>query len=102
MIGRKNFKISVGHLPPGTSKWNKIEHCLFSFAIINWRGTSLRELTTIINLIQSTKTDAGLKIHCVLDQNHCEKGKKISDKVMKDLKIVQNSFRGEWNYRLFH
>ena len=67
---------------------------------INWRGKPLRDLATIINRIKSTTTDTGLKVYCVHDQNHYEKGKVVSDKVMESLKLVRNSFRGEWNYGL--
>ena len=68
---------------------------------IKWRDKPLRDLARIINLIKATTTDTGLKVYCVLDQNHCEKGKAVSDKVMGPLKLVLNSFRGEWNYSVF-
>ena len=90
-----NLEIFVSHLPPGTSKWNKIEHRLFSFVSINWRGKPLRDMVTIINLNKATKTDAGLKVHFVLDQNHYEKGKSVTDTDIQSVKLVRNFFHGE-------
>lgn len=92
--------ISVCHLPPGTSKWNKIEHRLFSFITMNWRGKPLISVEAIIKLISSTKTEQGLVVHCELDENEYEKGRKISDQEMAALQIVKNTFHGEWNYTI--
>ena len=92
------LSIHVTHLPPGTSKWNKIEHRLFSFISQNWRGRPLISHEVIVNLIASTKTDKGLKVHCLLDKNEYPKGLKVSNEYMNSLKIETADFRGEWNY----
>lgn len=90
--------IHVNHLPPGTSKWNKIEHRLFSFISQNWRGRPLVSHEVIVNLIASTCTTKGLKVYCQLDKNQYAKGLKVSDEEMKSLNIKYGNFRGEWNY----
>ena len=94
------LEITVCHLPPGTSKWNKIEHRLFSFISQNWRGRPLRDLATIIALIGHTRTEAGLKVYCDLDTNHYPKGTRVTDDQMKALNIKRADFHGEWNYTL--
>lgn len=91
---------TVCHFPPGTSKWNKIEHRLFSFVSQNWRGKPLLNHETIINLIASTTTRKGLKVQCCLDSNIYEKGIKVSDKEMRELNIQRHDFHGEWNYTI--
>src|SRR5262249_8732166 len=83
---------SVGHFPPGTSKWNKIEHRLFSFISSNWRGEPLRDYETIVNLISRTTTAKGLKVTCRLDRRKYPTGKKISNEQMKGLKLKRNKF----------
>ncbi len=93
-----NIEISICHFPPGTSKWNKIEHRLFSFISINWRGKPLLTYQTIINLIASTKTKSGLIVKTRLDKNEYKKGIKISNDEIKKLNIVKDNFHGEWNY----
>ena len=95
------LSISVCHLPPGTSKWNKIEHRLFSFISQNWRGKPLVSHEVIINLISSTKTRTGLTVNCNLDTKSYEKGRKISDEEMESINIVREQFHGEWNYTIF-
>ena len=95
------LSISVCHLPPGTSKWNKIEHRLFSFISQNWRGKPLVSHEVIINLISSTKTRTGLTVNCNLDTKSYEKGRKISDEEMESINIVREKFHGEWNYTIF-
>lgn len=92
--------ISVCHFPPGTSKWNKIEHRMFSYISQNWRGRPLVSIETIVNLIGSTKTSKGLKINTAVDTNGYTKGIKISDREMADLEIEKHNFHGEWNYTL--
>lgn len=92
------LEITVAHLPPGTSKWNKIEHRLFSFISQNWRGQPLVNLETIVNLIASTKTQKGLTVKCSIDKNTYPKGLKITDEEMKLLNIFKNDFHGDWNY----
>src|SRR6202041_3921451 len=79
--------ITVCHLPPGTSKWNKIEHRLFSFISLNWRGQPLVNYETIINLIGGTKTRTGLKVKAVLDTNEYETGIKVSDEQLEEIRI---------------
>jgi hypothetical protein len=94
------LEISVCHFPPGTSKWNKIEHRMFSYISQNWRGKPLVSIETIVNLIGSTKTKTGLKIQTAVDINPYLKGIKIADKEMSALGISKNDFHGEWNYTL--
>jgi len=93
--------VSVSHLPPGTSKWNKIEHRMFSFISMNWRGQPLVTHATIVSLISATTTDAGLQIRCEVDPAKYPIGTKISDKEMKGLNLLLHSFHGEWNYTIF-
>jgi Rhodopirellula transposase DDE domain len=92
--------ISVSHFPPGTSKWNKIEHRMFSFVSRNWRGRPLVSVETIVNLIGSTKTKPGLSIKTAVDVNTYEKGIKVSDEDMAKLNLKKNEFHGEWNYEI--
>ncbi len=92
--------ITVCHFPPGTSKWNKIEHRLFSFISMNWRGKPLRSYQTIVNLIASTTTRTGLKVKCELDSYPYEKGKKVSDEEMEAINLKRHKFHGEWNYTI--
>jgi len=92
------LEITVCHLPPGTSKWNKIEHRLFSFISINWRGRPLTTYNVIVNLISNTKTKSGLEIRAELDENKYAKGIKISDEDFKSIKLKKCEFHGEWNY----
>lgn len=94
------LSISVCHLPPGTSKWNKIEHRLFSFITQNWRGKPLVSHEVIVNLIAATTNKKGLKVQCKLDTNIYPKGQKISDKEMAKLNIQRHTFHGEWNYTI--
>ena len=90
--------ISVCHFPPGTSKWNKIEHRLFSFISSNWRGEPLRDYETIINLIAATTTAKGLKVTCQLDRRKYPTGREVSDEQMRQVNLQPNKFHGEWNY----
>ena len=90
--------IEVHHLPPGTSKWNKIEHRLFSFISMNWRAKPLVSYQVIIDLIASTTTKTGLTVQCVLDTNEYAKGVTVSDEEMAALNIDRDPFHGEWNY----
>jgi len=85
-------------LSPGTSKWNKIEHRLFSFISSNWRGEPLRDYETIVNLIARTTTAKGLKVTCRLDHRKYSTGRKVSDEEMKLLNLKPSRFHGEWNY----
>lgn len=99
-IERNELEISVCHFPPGTSKWNKIEHRLFSFISSNWRGEPLRNDETIVNLIAKTTTAQGLKVTCRLDRTKYPTGRKISAKEMKSLNLTRRRFHGEWNYTI--
>jgi transposase len=95
-----NLEITVCHLPPGTSKWNKIEHRLFSFITMNWRGKPLTSFETIVSLIGSTTTVKGLKVKSYLDEGEYKKGVVVEDKEIKMLNIIPNEFHGEWNYTI--
>lgn len=92
--------ITVCHFPPGTSKWNKVEHRLFSFISTNWRGEPLTNYETIVRLIAATTTATGLQVTCTLDRRKYAVGKKVSDADMKALQIVKDKFHGEWNYTI--
>ena len=92
------LEIHVCHYPPGTSKWNKIEHRLFSFITKNWRGKPLVSLETIVNLIANTTTEKGLKIRAMKDTNIYQKGIKVTDGEMKKINLKQDDFKGKWNY----
>lgn len=98
LADQTGLTITVCHLPPGTSKWNKIEHRMFCHITQNWRGRPLVSLNTIVNLIAETRTTKGLRIHSALDHNTYEKGIKISDEEMAQLSITRDEFHGEWNY----
>jgi hypothetical protein len=92
--------IEVHHLPPGTSKWNKIEHRLFSFISMNWRATPLVSYRVIVDLISATTTKTGLSVCCELDSADYPRGIAVSDAEMQALNIVRDSFHGEWNYTI--
>ncbi|GAC1359379.1 MAG: ISAzo13 family transposase [Ktedonobacteraceae bacterium] len=92
--------ITVCHLPPGTSKWNKIEHRLFAWISQNWRGKPLTSYAVILQLIAATTTQAGLTVQCQLDTTNYPAGRKISDEEMATLCIQPDSFHGEWNYTI--
>jgi hypothetical protein len=94
------LNISVSHFPPGTSKWSKIEHRLFSFITMNWRGRPLTSLEVIVNLIGNTTTDTGLEVICEPDESEYPIGIKVSDEELKKIKIKHDDFHGEWNYSL--
>ena len=92
--------VSVSHLPPGTSKWNKIEHRLFSFISQNWRGQPLLTHATIVSLIANTRTATGLKVRCVLDANRYPAKITVTNKQMAQLHITRADFHGDWNYTI--
>jgi transposase len=94
------LRLLVCHLPPGTSKWNKIEHRLFSFISQNWRGKPLVSHQVIVDLIAATTTKAGLKVRAQIDSNFYPPGIKITDQQIADLNIERDSFHGEWNYKI--
>jgi hypothetical protein len=94
------LEINVCHFPPGTSKWNKIEHRLFSFISSNWRGEPLRDYETIVNLIASTTTAKGLTVVCRLDRRRYTVGIRVSPKELARVNIIRSAFHGEWNYTI--
>ena len=97
---KENLEITVCHFPPGTSKWNKIEHRLFSFISINWRGKPLLSYQIIINLIASTKTKTGLSVKARLDKKTYKKGIVVTENEMEKINLSKHSFHGEWNYTI--
>jgi hypothetical protein len=94
------IEISVHHLPPGTSKWNKIEHRLFSFISMNWRAKPLVSYQVIVDLIGNTTTKTGLSVRCALDTNSYPKGVAVSDEEMAAINLVRDTFHGDWNYTI--
>jgi Rhodopirellula transposase DDE domain len=92
--------LSVCHFPPGTSKWNKVEHRLFSFISSNWRGEPLRDYETIVHLIARTTTAKGLHVVCRLDRRRYRTGRRISDEQMATLNLERHRFHGDWNYTI--
>ena len=100
LVNELGFPISVCHLPPGTSKWNKIEHRLFSFITQNWRGKPLISHQVIVELIAATSTSKGLTVQARLDETSYRTGRRISDRQMEDIYLVPEKFHGEWNYTI--
>jgi len=98
LADQTGLSITVAHLPPGTSKWNRIEHRLFAFNTQNWRGKPLVSHQVIVQLIANATTSTGLTVQCRLDENAYDKGVKVSDAEMAKLNITQADFHGEWNY----
>jgi hypothetical protein len=94
------LRIRVSHFPPGTSKWNKIEHRLFCHITQNWRGKPLRTLETLVELIGKTRTEAGLRVRAKLDNRRYPKGVTVTQTEIKNLALVRAQFHGEWNYEL--
>ena len=90
--------LHVNHYPPGTSKWNRIEHRLFCHIAQNWRGRPLQSRAAVVELIAATTTKTGLKVECALDTRTYEKGIKVSDEEMATLDIRGDKFHPEWNY----
>jgi len=97
---KTGLKVELCHYPPGTSKWNKIEHRLFCHITRNWQGIPLETLEVVVNLIGSTKTETGLEVHAWLDKSQYEKSKQVSDEKLAEVRIKRNTFHGEWNYRI--
>ena len=100
LADQTGLSVSVCHFPPGTSKWNKIEHRLFSFISRNWRGRPLESLAIIVNLIGSTRTSHGLRVRCEIDPSRYPKGQKITDAQMESLNLKRDQFHGDWNYTI--
>jgi hypothetical protein len=92
------LSLQVCHFPPGTSKWNKVEHRLFSFISSNWRGEPLRDYETVVNLISRTRTAKGLRVICRLDRRKYPTGRKVTDEEMRRVQLERNPFHGDWNY----
>ncbi len=99
-VNETNIEITVCHLPPGTSKWNKIEHRLFSHITMNWQGTPLIDIETVVQLIGAVKTKTGLRVKAKIDENEYEKGRVITDEELKNINIKPHKFHGEWNYTI--
>lgn len=95
-----NIKITVVHYPPGTSKWNKIEHKMFSFISMNWKGEPLVSYETVINMISNTTTKSGLKIKAQLDTNEYQIGKKVTDEEIEELNLKPHQLHPQWNYTI--
>jgi len=100
LANRTGMAITVGHFPPGTSKWNKIEHRLFSYISTNWRGQPLVSLAVIVNLIGSTRTAGGLRVRCELDRGRYPKGQDVSDADFATVRLTPHRFHGDWNYTI--
>jgi transposase len=94
------LEITICHYPPGTSKWNKIEHRMFSFITMNWRGRPLESFVTVIQCIAATKTRSGLRIQAGRDMHHYEKGRKVSDTELAAVPLNRHQFHGDWNYTI--
>jgi hypothetical protein len=92
------LQIRVCHFPPGTSKWNKIEHRMFSFVSLNWRGKPLESLQVVLSLISATTTSTGLKLYARLDQGTYQRGLEITDDQLATVNITRHAFHGDWNY----
>jgi hypothetical protein len=100
LADQTGLTLVVYHFPPGTSKWNKVEHRLFSFISSNWRGEPLRDYETVVQLIAATKTAKGLTVTCRLDHRKYPVGRKISDEEFARVNLKPNKFHGEWNYTI--
>jgi hypothetical protein len=100
LADRTGLAITVCHFPPGTSKWNKIEHRLFSYISTNWRGRPLVSLAVIVSLIAATRTAAGLRVRCELDRGQYPKGREVSDTEMATVRLEPHRFHGDWNYTI--
>lgn len=94
------LEITVSHYPPGTSKWNKIEHRLFSYISMNWKAKPLVNVQFVVDLIGATTTQKGLKVKSKLDSNLYQKGLKVSDKELANINLTRSEFHGEWNYKI--
>ena len=100
LAAETGLRITVCHYPPGTSKWNRIEHRMFSFITMNWRGRPLTTLRTIVELIAATTTDTGLSVQAAYDPNWYPTGVKISDADLAAVPLHPHDFHGEWNYTI--
>jgi hypothetical protein len=101
LADRTGLAITVVHFPPGTSKWNKIEHRMFSMITMNWRGRPLVSYETVVQLIGNTRSTKGLSIRCELDSADYATGRRVSDDELDTVRIERNEFHGEWNYTVY-
>ena len=99
-VNETGLTVTVARLPPGTSKWNRIEHRLFAYISQNWRGKPLVSHQVIVQLIGATTTQTGLTVHCELDANRYPKGVKVTNAEMAALATERDPFHGEWNYTI--
>ena len=97
---RTGLTITVCHYPPGTSKWNRIEHRLFSYIAMNWRATPLVSLATVVNLIGATKTASGLRVRSEIDTRSYPQGVQVTDAQMQRINLSRHEFHGDWNYTI--
>lgn len=100
LANRTGLTIELCHYPPGTSKWNKIEHKLFCHITRNWRGVPLESFEIIVNLISGTKTETGLEVHAWLDSKTYETKRVVTDEELDEVNIIRNKFHGDWNYKI--
>jgi hypothetical protein len=100
LANETGLSLELCHYPPGTSKWNKVEHRLFCHITSNWRGVPLETLEIVVNLIGSTRTAEGLEVHAWIDENEYQKAKTVSDDQLSEVRIRRDSFHGEWNYQI--
>ena len=100
LADQTGLALRVCHFPPGTSKWNKVEHRLFSFISSNWRVEPLRDYETVVRLIAATTTAKGLKVTCRLDHRKYPVGRKITDEEFQQIHLKRDKFHGEWNYTI--
>ena len=100
LVDDLQLPISVCHFPPGTSKWNKVEHRLFAFISSNWRGEPLADYATVVNLIAKTTTTTGLKVSCRLDRRRYPVGRKVSAEEWANINLLRDDFHGDWNYTI--
>ena len=100
LVNEIHIPITLCHFPPATSKWNVIEHQLFSFISINWRAKPLTSLAVILELISHTTTKSGLTVTAIADTNIYKTGIKVTDEEIKQLNIQKDDFHGEWNYTI--
>jgi hypothetical protein len=100
LADKANLIIEVCHYPPGTSKWNKIEHRLFCHITRNWQGVPLETHAIVVESIGNTTTTEGLEVHVWLDASTYEKGRKVTDQELDECVIIRNKFHGEWNYEI--
>ena len=100
LANQLKIPITVCHFPPGTSKWNKIEHRLFSFIAMNWRGKPLVSLAATVNLIAGTTTQAGLRVRSEIDKRPYPQGVKVTDAQMDQIDLAPHDFHGDWNYTI--